>query len=379
MRTSAGLAAIIALVSACAALAACERIQRARGLSADSVRIEIPGFTDAAPRCDTTGQGRTELAEVFAAREYEGTERLLVLPPGRRWDARARRFVPLQRRTDSLDVAWYWSAGDSSSQEITGSVGPHLFVASRFDRPGKHPSPSYEFAVVEMGRGPVELLPTAKRTRIATDLRAAAGAGPADESDSVPRSAPLLRPSYASGRLELRYELVEDSLRAQRAAGELPAALRPFAALPGTVRAYWSQARPSGVHGWSLVDAPANMRWRLLRDFQLATIRSEELAAGESDFLVWSATSDGFTTHLIRGVADRYRVLGRSEGIWLAARGRIWRLARAQVAVAARPRCPSPAGAALTHAMGAARVPCGGGRGGRRRRDAIPRVRLRFR
>jgi hypothetical protein len=329
-----------------AVLNGCERIRRARGISTDSVKIEIPGLTTAIePACDTAGQPAEEPATVLAMREYEGRARQVLLPPARRWDARPGRFVVREPRIDRQDAAWYWSAGDSSSQVITGSVGPYLFVASRFDRRAG-PSPTMEFAVIEVGKGPVDLFRPAEARRVAEALRAAAGTGPVP-SDSTPRSDAVLRLRYAGGLLELRHHLVEDVFQAELRAAVLPAALRPFASLPGSVRSYWDETgEPDGPHGWSRVDAPANMRWRLLRDFQLATVRgTEELAAGESDYLVWIATDEGrYRTTLIRGAGTQHRVIGGHDGVWVGSPdGRIWQLDHANFLVPARKRCEAAA------------------------------------
>lgn len=284
------------------------------------MRFVIPGITTAAgdSSCDTTGVGGRDEVRVRAMVDFTGSARHLLLTPARRRDEPARRFVRIEPRSDSADVRYFWDSGDESSQGILGSIGPYVFVVSSFSHhAGAQASTSADFAVIELGRGPVELLPPAKR-------------------DSV-----LLRPGYAGGRLGVRYQLLGDSAAAE-VPGEVPSALRPYVDLPSPVRAYWSGARrPGDAHGWSRVDALPNLRWQLLQQFfQLESVRGEQLGVGEADYLVWTRTREGgYTTSLIRGAGDRARELGRSDGLWIAAGGRIWRMSTARFPVPGKVVC----------------------------------------
>jgi len=306
-------------------LAGCTRWERARRRSAtDSVRFVIPGITTAAgdSSCDTTGVGGRDEVRVRAMVDFNGSARHLLLTPARRREETARRFVRIEPRSDSADVRHFWDSGDESSQGILGSVGPYVFVVSSFSHhAGAQASTTRDFAVIELGRGPVELLPPAKR-------------------DSV-----LLRPSYAGGHLGVRFQLLGDTAAAEVPA-EVPSALRPYVYLPGPVRAHWSgPSRPVDTHGWSRVDALPNLRWQLLQEFfQLESVRGEQLGVGEEDFLVWTRTPEGgYRTSLIRGAGDRVRELGGSDGLWIAAGGRIWRMSTARFPVPGKVVCGAAA------------------------------------
>jgi hypothetical protein len=91
-----------------------------------------------------------------------------------------------------------------------------------------------------------------------------------------------------------------------------------------------------------MLGTPANLRMLLIEGLELETVRgSEHLAAGEADYLVWTATDSGVTSTLLRGAGDRYRVLGRVMGLWVAADGKVWRAGPATFRVPARRRCPN--------------------------------------
>lgn len=321
-------------------------------MNPDTLRIAIPGFvlTGDTAACDTAGAG-PQRATVLALHEFLGERRRVLLPPARRLDQRTGRVVLAQPRRDSTDAAHFWTAADTSSQEVIGSLGSYLFLVSRFvSDTGPRPPASWEFGVVEVGRGAVELL-TAPELAMAGQAAGRAAADPAPDGTGILR----IQPRYESGRLVLRYLVARGDCAACRAgrwhdstgvvevrAAEVPAALRAFLNLPGTVRSYVQEVlRPDSSWGWSRVDAAPTMRWALLEEFVLAPVRGEELSVGESDYLIWKAVRDsGYSTSLVRGAGDRYRQLGSITGIWVAAEATVWRLGAATFRVPPKPpRC----------------------------------------